>query len=43
MKSPIMNFIDILFDVIDIKDFDLLKQMVDHYMDAINRDPSFIE
>jgi len=42
VKSPILNLVDMLPELIDIKDFNLYKETVDKYDAQVKRDPNFI-
>jgi hypothetical protein len=42
VKSPILNLVDMLPELIDIKDFNLYKETVDKYDVQVKRDPNFI-
>ena len=42
LKSPILNLVDMLPELIDIKDFNLYKETVEKYEAQVRRDPNFI-
>jgi hypothetical protein len=42
VKSPILNLVDMLPELIDIKDFNLYKETVEKYDAQVKRDPNFI-
>lgn len=42
VKSPLLNFIDMLYDIIKIKDFGLLKEMINKYGNHLKRDPALM-
>jgi hypothetical protein len=42
VKSPILNLVDLLPELIDIKDFNLYKETVEKYDAQVKRDPNFI-
>jgi hypothetical protein len=42
VKSPILNLVDMIPELIEIKDFALYKETVDKYEAQIKRDPNFI-
>ena len=43
VKTPLLNFCDILLDIIEIKDFELMKLISEKYARQIARDPYFID
>ncbi len=42
MKSPLLNFIDMLYEIILIKDFQLFKDVLVKYDAQIKRDPQLM-
>mmetsp|Transcript_67746 Transcript_67746/g.93804 ORF Transcript_67746/g.93804 Transcript_67746/m.93804 type:complete len:88 (+) Transcript_67746:571-834(+) len=42
VKSPILNFMDCLFDAIEMKDFELLEMVMPDYERTLARDPQFM-
>lgn len=44
LKScALTNFVNIILESIEVKDFDLYKMMCNHYMPHIKRDGKFVE
>jgi hypothetical protein len=39
--TPLMNFVDMIEELISIGDFELLKEVKEKYDTEINRDPTF--
>ena len=39
IKSPLLNFVDMIPELIDIKDFALYKDVIDKYAPQTKRDP----
>ena len=39
LKSPILNFLDMLPELFELRDFALFKDLVDKYTPQLNRDP----
>ena len=42
VQSPILNFVDMLPELIEIRDFNLFKETVEKYDVQVKRDPNFI-
>mmetsp|Transcript_5024 Transcript_5024/g.3461 ORF Transcript_5024/g.3461 Transcript_5024/m.3461 type:complete len:95 (+) Transcript_5024:543-827(+) len=42
IKTPLMNFMDVLFEALDTEDFELLEVVLPYYQKSLDRDSSFM-
>ena len=42
-NSPLMNFITLIIESIQVQDFEFYKMMINHYKPQVDRDPKLVE